>query len=106
MNAPSKPPRNTREPEAAADAGAGEPLVSLDSAIFRDVRVELKVKLGQATLSIEELLALKSGAVLKLDRLMSEPVELFLNEALVARGEIVAVDDNFGIRLLEIAAPK
>lgn len=102
MNAPSKPPRNMREPEAAADE-AGAPLVPLDSAIFRDVRVELKVKLGQATLSIEELLALKSGAVLKLDQLMSEPVELVLNDALVARGEIVAVDDNFGIRLLEVA---
>lgn len=86
-------------------AGSGPPLVSLDSEIFKDVRVELKVKLGQVTVTIEELLELKGGAVLKLDRLMSEPVDLYLNEAIVARGEIVAVDDNFGVRLVEIATP-
>jgi len=87
---------------APADANA-QPLLSIDSAIFRDIKVTLRVKLGEVTLPVDELLALKSGSTLKLDRLMSELVELHLNDALVARGEIVAVDDNFGVRIIEIA---
>ncbi|HEY9218636.1 MAG TPA: flagellar motor switch protein FliN [Phenylobacterium sp.] len=88
---------------SGVDNGAG--LVPLDSAIFKDVRVELKVKLGNVSLTVEELLELKSGSVVTLDRLLSEPVELYLNDALVARGEIVAVDDNFGVRLVEVSVP-
>jgi len=81
---------------------ADEPLVGLDSAVFRHVQVALRVRLGEISMSVEELLTLKSGAVLTLDRLLSEPVELFLNDALVARGEIVAVEDNFAVRLVEV----
>jgi flagellar motor switch protein FliN/FliY len=77
--------------------------VGLDSLVFRNVQVALRAQLGEVSMSVEELLALKSGAILQLDRALGEPVELFLNDALVARGEIVAVDDNFAVRLVEIA---
>lgn len=80
-----------------------KPLVGLDSLVMRNVQVALRAKLGEVEMSVEELLALKTGAILKLDRALGEPVELFLNDALVARGEIVAVDDNFGIRLTAVA---
>jgi len=80
-----------------------EPLVGLDSLVFKNVQVALRANLGQVSMSVEDLLALKSGAILKLDRSLGEPVELYLNDTLVARGEIVAVDDNFAVRLLEIA---
>lgn len=83
----------------------GPPLLSIDSALFNDVRVALRVRLGDVTLSVKELLALKSGSTLKLDLKMSDLVELRLNDALIARGEIVAVDDNFGVRIVEIAQP-
>jgi flagellar motor switch protein FliN/FliY len=89
--------------EPAAPAEPAEPLVGLDSAVFRSVQVSLRATLGQVTMSVEELLALTSGAIVKLDRMLGEPVELYLNETLVARGEVVAVDDNFAIRLLEVA---
>lgn len=79
------------------------PLVSLDSAIFKDVRVALQASLGQASLTVQELLALKAGSILKLDLKVNELVELHLNNSLVARGEIVAVDNNFGLRIVEIA---
>jgi flagellar motor switch protein FliN/FliY len=82
----------------------GAPLVSLDAALFQDVKVKLRVRLGEVEMSVEELLGLRSGGVLKLDRLMSEPVDLYVNQALVARGEIVAVDDHYGVRIVEIAA--
>ena len=79
------------------------PLVSIDSAIFKDVNVELQAKLGAITLSVGELLALRSGSVVKLDMQMNDLIELRLNQSLVARGEIVAVDDNFGVRIVEVA---
>lgn len=81
----------------------GAPLLSIDSAIFNDVRVVLKARLGQVSLTMQELLALKSGSILELDLKMTDLIELRLNDALVARGEIVAVDDNFGVRIVEIA---
>src|SRR4051812_30007795 len=69
------------------------PLLSMDSPLFKDVRVQLDVKLGAAVLSVAELLALKAGSVVKLDLKINDLVELHLNESLVARGEIVAVGD-------------
>lgn len=80
-----------------------KPLVGIESAIFKDVSVELQARLGAVSLSIGELLALKSGSVLKLDVKLNDPIELRLNQTLVARGEIVAVDDNFGVRLTEVS---
>lgn len=80
------------------------PIVSMDAAIFQDVNVSLLARLGQVTLSVADLLALKSGSVVKLDLKMNDLIELRLNQSLVARGEIVAVDDNFGVRIVEIAA--
>ena len=84
-------------------AEAAEPLVGLDALVMRNIRVALRARLGEVEMSVEQLLGLKTGAVLKLDRALGEPVELYLNDALVARGEIVAVDDHFGVRLTEVA---
>lgn len=81
----------------------GRPLLFIDSMIFKDVRVALQAKLGQARLTVADLLALKAGSVVKLDMQMNELIELRLNESVVARGEIVAVDDSFGVRIVEVA---
>ena len=81
-----------------------KPLVSIDSAIFKDVQVALTARLGRADLSVQELLALKSGSVVKLDLKINEPIELRLQDSLVARGEIVAVGDHFGVRIIEVGA--
>jgi len=81
----------------------GRPLLFIDSMIFKDVRVALQAKLGQATLTVADLLALKSGSVVKLNLRMNELIELRLNDSVVARGEIVAVDDSFGVRIVEVA---
>lgn len=84
------------------EPSAEKSVVGLDSTVFRNVQVSLQVKLGQVSLNVEELLALKSGAVLTLDRALGEAVELLLNGTVVARGEIVAVDDHFAVRLTEL----
>jgi flagellar motor switch protein FliN/FliY len=80
------------------------PLISADSSLLREVEITLQARLGQIAMPISELMELRADSVLALDRQLNEPVDLLLNDALVARGEIVAVDDMFGIRILEIAA--
>jgi len=97
---PPEKPRNGAEtaPEAAA------PLIAPDSSLLRDVSVTLEARLGQAVMPVSELLDLRHGSVLRLEAALNEPVELYLNGALVARGDIVAVDDKFGVRIVEIAA--
>ncbi|KSB91872.1 hypothetical protein AS593_07555 [Caulobacter vibrioides] len=74
--------------------------------MFNDVPVTLQAQLGQATLSIQDMLALRAGSVVKLDLKLNDRIELHLNSSLVARGEIVAVGDNFGVRITEIAERK
>jgi flagellar motor switch protein FliN/FliY len=78
-------------------------LIPIDSEVFRGVQIALQAKLGRADLSVTDLLALQEGSVVKLDTTMNDLVELKLNGSLIARGEIVAVDDHFGVRIVEIA---
>jgi flagellar motor switch protein FliN/FliY len=77
--------------------------LSLDAALLRDVPVQLQATLGEASMVIETLLALRAGSIVKLDLKVNDLIDLRLNNALVARGEIVAVDDHFGVRIVEIA---
>jgi flagellar motor switch protein FliN/FliY len=81
----------------------GTPLLSAGSPLLGDVAVTLQARLGSVEMTLADLLALRTGSVIELKTRLSEPVELYLNDGLVARGEIVAVDDRFGIRILEIA---
>ena len=81
----------------------GSGLVPLDANLLQDVQVALQVALGSADLSVAALLALQTGSVVKLGVKMTDLVELRLNGVLVARGEIVAVDDSFGVRIVEIS---
>lgn len=67
-----------------------------------DVPVEISVVLGKTAMSINDLLKLNSGSVIELERKIGEPVDVFVNSRLVARGEIVIVEDNIGITMTEI----
>ena len=98
-------PEPTADAAAPGKPAAGPALVSLDSAVLKDVQVAVQARLGQANMQIEDLLALKSGSIVKLDLKVNDLIERRLNNALVARGEIVAVDDHFGVRIVEIAQP-
>jgi flagellar motor switch protein FliN len=81
----------------------GRPVISVDSPIFKDVNVVLNAALGRAELSVQDILALKTGSVVRLEAKLNDLVELRLNDALIARGEIVAVDGSFAVRIVEIA---
>jgi flagellar motor switch protein FliN/FliY len=81
----------------AGDASALERL--------RDVPVELAVEIGRTRMTIGETLALGPGSIVTLNRLAGEPVDLLVNGKPIARGEVVVIDEEFGLRISEVAAP-
>jgi flagellar motor switch protein FliN/FliY len=73
--------------------------------LLLDVPLEVSVELGRARLSIQDLLNLSSGSVVELDKVAGEPLDILINDRLIARGEAVVVNDKFGIRLTDIVSP-
>lgn len=68
----------------------------------RDIPLEVTVELGRTRLLIRDILDLAAGSIIELDKIAGEPVDLFANGLLVARGEVIVIDDNFGVRVTEI----
>jgi flagellar motor switch protein FliN/FliY len=71
---------------------------------LHDVPVELAVEIGRTRMTIGETLALGPGSIVSLNRLAGEPVDLLVNGRPIARGEVVVVDEDFGLRVTEIVA--
>ncbi|MCX7792873.1 MAG: flagellar motor switch protein FliN [Thermodesulfovibrionales bacterium] len=71
-----------------------------------DIPLEVTVELGRARMLIRDLLQLGQGSILELDKLAGEPLEILVNNRLVARGEVVVVNEKFGIRLTEVISPQ
>ena len=71
-------------------------------ALIKDVKVGVSARLGTAAISVSRLFELKDGEVLALDTMVDEPVDLLLEGKIVARGQIVVVDDAYGVRITEI----
>lgn len=74
----------------------------IDIDAIGDVPVEISVVLGETNITIEELLKLGEGAIIELNRKIGEPVELYVNNRCVAKGEVVVVEDKIGITMTEI----
>ena len=89
------------EPLNGSGAIGGE-AASID--LLMDVPLRVTVELGRTRMSVRQVLELQSGSVVELDRLAGEPVDVMVNDRLMARGEVVVVDDKFGIRITEIVA--
>ena len=70
--------------------------------LLRDVNLEVKVELGRSKMLVEDVLRLVEGSVVELDKLAGDPVEVFVNERLVARGEVLVLNDNFCVRINDI----
>jgi flagellar motor switch protein FliN/FliY len=85
----------------ATGAGAG---TNLD--LFLDVQLEATIRFGQRQLLLRDVLSMTPGSVVELDRQINEPAELLVAGRLVARGEVVVVDGNFGIRVTELSSPR
>ncbi len=75
-----------------------------DLARLHDVPVELTVEIGRTRMTIGETLALGPGAIVSLNRLAGEPVDLLVNGTPIARGEVVVIDEEFGLRITEVGA--
>ena len=91
--------------ELSSAAGANSQAhPSLD--IVLDVPVTVSLEVGKATMSVGELIRLGQGAVVELDRAVGEPLDVMVNGALVAHGEIVLVNEKFGIRLTSVVSPE
>jgi flagellar motor switch protein FliN/FliY len=74
--------------------------ISLDA--VQDIPVQVSVVLGKATIQVSQLLKLGRGAVVELDRKVGEPIDVYVNNRLVARGEVVVVEDRIGVTMTEI----
>ena len=83
-------------------AGGDGLLLSGDLAPVLDVPVELSVEIGRTTMTIGETLAIGPGSIVSLNRAIGEPVDLLVNGKRIARGEVVAVDEEFGLRVTEV----
>ncbi len=70
-----------------------------------DIPLEISVELGRARMVINDLLQLGQGSVIELSKLAGEPLEIFVNGKLVARGEVVVVNEKFGVRVTDIVSP-
>ncbi len=73
---------------------------------IEDVELNLRVELGRTELLIEEVLKLRDGSVVPLDKLAGDPVDILVNGRLIARGEVLVLNDNFCVRVAEILSPE
>jgi flagellar motor switch protein FliN/FliY len=86
-----------------AAAGAGELDMSLD--VILDVPVVLSLEVGRTRIPIRNLLQLNQGSVVELERGAGDPLDVFVNGTLIAHGEVVVVNDRFGVRLTDVVSP-
>jgi flagellar motor switch protein FliN/FliY len=90
--------------ELAADRGDSKDKVDLD--VLMDIPVTLQLEIGRAKVSIRNLLSYTQGSVVEMDRLAGEPLDLLVNGTLIAHGEVVVINDKFGVRLTDVVSPQ
>lgn len=93
-------------PFQAFDAiGGGPDGVSRSMDLIMDIPLDVSVELGRVQMLIKDVLELATGSIVELERVAGEPVDLLVNGQLIAKGEVVVIEDNFGIRITEIVSP-
>jgi flagellar motor switch protein FliN/FliY len=95
-----------RNAEAAAEKAGGKTdnTASSNINLLMDVSLRVTVELGRTRMQLARIIELKHGSVVELDRLAGDPVDVFVNDHMVARGEVVVVDDKFGVRIIEMVS--
>ncbi len=88
---------------AHAKAMTAPPVQSLD--FILDIPLKVTVELGRSKMAIRDILQLSQGSVIELSKFAGEPLEVLVNDKLIARGEVVVVNEKFGIRLTDIISP-
>ena len=90
---------------ALSDSGGLSAHDELNLDVILDVPVTVSMEIGRTQISIRNLLQLNQGSVIELDRLAGEPMDVLVNGTLIARGEVVVVNEKFGLRLTDIISP-
>jgi len=91
-------------PELDPRGASGPALLDSRSALLDSIAVNVSVVVGEATTTVGKLMGLKESDVLKIDRSVDQPVDIIVNGNIVARGQLVVVDDSFGVQITEVAA--
>src|SRR5262249_6184942 len=96
--------------EPAKEETHEQPVIRETAAVSRtfdlllDVALPISVSFGKTSLQIREVLKLNTGSIVELDRFVSDPVEVIVNDCVIARGEVVVVDGNYGVRINQLAS--
>ena len=101
--AAARPGATARPAEFAPLQSPGPLSTNLD--LLLGVTLKVTVELGRTKMNIEEVLKLGPGSVVELDKLAGEPVDVLINERMIARGEVVVIDDRFGVRITDVVSP-
>ncbi|HEC96871.1 MAG TPA: flagellar motor switch protein FliN [Nitrospirae bacterium] len=99
----SKEPEEARFDELQTDERSEKTVRDIN--FLLDVPLEITVELGRTRMLIQELVQLGQGSVLELEKLAGEPMEILVNNKLIARGEVVVVNEKFGVRLTDTISP-
>ena len=86
-------------------ASTGQPVDSPDLDVVLDIPVKLSMEVGSTQITIRNLLQLNQGSVIELERLAGEPLDVMVNGTLIAHGEVVVVNEKFGIRVTDVISP-
>jgi len=107
MGAPVQPTVNIQQPNLPnlADQLGIQPEQAANINLLLDVPMQLTVELGRTRMLIKDILGLGEGSILELDKLAGEPVDVLVNNKLIAKGEVVVIDENFGVRITDIISP-
>jgi flagellar motor switch protein FliN/FliY len=100
----TQPELKRAEPEqAAASEPSGRRKVQINEEVLDNIPVTISVEVGRTVLRLRDLMRLTQGSVVELDRIAGEPLDLLVNNTVVAQGEIVLVNDRYGVRLTQVA---
>ncbi len=109
LNAAQQAVANLQSAEPAATRFEPQPLQRVESApsskgidLLSDVNLNVKIELGRTRMLVEDVLKLNEGAVVELDKLAGDPVDVYVNDRHIARGEVLVLNDNFCVRINEI----
>lgn len=106
MPAPETPNPPTAPAKPAVAAASTPAVPNKNVELLLDVNVNLTLRFGQQELTLREILDLGPGSVVELDRTVEEPADLLLEDKLVARGQVVIVDGNYGLKITELATSR
>ncbi|MBU0484021.1 MAG: flagellar motor switch protein FliN [Proteobacteria bacterium] len=100
-------PKTSSRPANFAELGDGETNQSGNQNLdfLLDIPLKVTVQMGQTSMIINKMLQLTQGSVVELDKAAGEPVEIFVNNKLLGKGEVIVINDRFGVRITEIISP-